>query len=160
MGLHRVRLSSFGRKAQAAMGSESNPTDVGILNMAVDSQSLFRRTSGSSASGENRSVDDVFRAILSNANRELATLLRDVRLEPRDTVLGDTRTQHVSELLMRAVRCAVKQYIRSRHDTFCDGRGSLEELMARADQAMYEGQNRFWTPLARRSIAQSQWAFC
>jgi len=36
-------------------------------------------------------------------------------------------------------------------------RTSLEELMARADQAMYEDKNRrFWTPLDRGCITQSQ----
>jgi diguanylate cyclase (GGDEF)-like protein len=113
MGSHRVRLSTLVRRTHAGLGSENNPTDVAILNMAVDSQSLFRRrASASSTSGENKSsIDDVFRAVLSNANRELAALLRDVRMAPLDTVLGDARAQHVSELLMRAVRCAAKQYM-------------------------------------------------
>src|SRR5205085_6171671 len=44
------------------------------------------------------------------ANRELASLLQDVRTKAGGTSLGDARSQQVSELLIRAVRCAAKQY--------------------------------------------------
>ena len=75
--------------------------------MAVDSQSLFRRTAPSLLPRrENRDIDGVFQAFLSEANGELASLLRDVRTES-----GDTRSQQFSKLLMRAVRCAAKQYL-------------------------------------------------
>jgi len=85
---------------------------VAILNMTVDPQTLFRRkVSGISRSRENPAIDDVFQALLSDANRELASLLRDVRTEPQGMSLGDARSQQISELLMRAVRCAAKQYM-------------------------------------------------
>jgi diguanylate cyclase (GGDEF)-like protein len=94
------------------MGCESNPTDVAILNMAVDSQSLFRRKAPVLSSGrENKTIDDVFRSLLSEANRDLAKLLRDVRTESGGMALGDARNRQVGELLMRAVRCAAKQYM-------------------------------------------------
>jgi len=112
MGSNRLRLSSCLRKRQAGMGCESNPTDVAILNMAVDSQSLFRRRAPVLSPGrENKTIDDVFRSLLSEANRDLAKLLRDVRTESGGTVLGDARSRQVSALLMRAVRCAAKQYM-------------------------------------------------
>src|SRR5712664_31476 len=112
MGSNRLRLSSCLRKRQARMGCESNPTDVAILNMAVDPQSLFRRRAPVLSPGrENKTIDDVFRSLLSEANRDLAKLLRDVRTESGGTVLGDARGRQVSELLMRAVRCAAKQYM-------------------------------------------------
>src|SRR5882724_5558448 len=112
MGSNRLRLSSCLRKRQARMGCESNPTDVAILNMAVDPQSLFRRRAPVLSPGrENKTIDDVFRSLLSEANRDLAKLLRDVRTESVGTVLGDARSRQVSELLMRAVRCAAKQYM-------------------------------------------------
>jgi diguanylate cyclase (GGDEF)-like protein len=80
--------------------------------MAVDSQSLFnRRAPVLLPRRENKTVDDVFRSLLSEANRDLAKLLRDVRTESGGTVLGDARSRQVSELLMRAVRCAAKQYM-------------------------------------------------
>ncbi len=112
MGSNRLRFNSCPPKRQDRVESENNPSDVAILNMAVDSQSMFRRKApGSPAIRENRAIDDVFRALLSEANRELASLLRDVRAESCGTSSGDTRSHPVSELLMRAVRCAAKQYM-------------------------------------------------
>ncbi|HYL65241.1 MAG TPA: GGDEF domain-containing protein [Candidatus Methylomirabilis sp.] len=80
--------------------------------MAVDSQPLFRRdVPRLLPRGENERIDDVFQALLSEANQELASLLRDVRTESHGTSHADTRRQSGSELLMRAVRCAAKQYM-------------------------------------------------
>lgn len=110
-GPNRLRFNGCARK-QTVPGMESDPDDLAILNMAVDSQALFRRRAPVLLSNkENKAADDVFRALLSNANRELASLLRDVRTGSQGVVLGDTRSRQVSELLMRAVRCAAKQYM-------------------------------------------------
>jgi diguanylate cyclase (GGDEF)-like protein len=112
MGSNRLRFSSCPRERQPGMGSENDPSDVTILNMAVDTQSLFRRrAAGLSINIENRATDDVFRVLLSKANRELANLLRDVRTESHSALPGETRSQQVGDLLMRAVRCAAKQYM-------------------------------------------------
>jgi diguanylate cyclase (GGDEF)-like protein len=111
-GLNWPGCSSDSRKRRAGRRSTQDPTDVALLNMTVDQQSLFRRkVSGILRSRENPAIDDVFQALLSDANRELASLLRDVRTEPQGMSLGDARSQQVSELLMRAVRCAAKQYM-------------------------------------------------
>src|SRR6266850_7323432 len=110
-GSNRLKFSSCPRKRQAGFKSVSNPSDVAILRMAVDSQSLFRRSAPRLAPrGQNRDIDDVFQALLPEANREFASLLRDVRAESYGT-LSDTQSQPISELLMRAVRCAAKQYM-------------------------------------------------
>jgi two-component system cell cycle response regulator len=112
MGSNKLKFSSCSRKWQAGFKSEGNPSDVAILSMAVDSQSLFRRSAPRLVRrGENRQIDDVFQGLLSQANRELASLLRDVRTESQGAMPGDTGSQQVSELLMRAVRCAAKQYM-------------------------------------------------
>src|SRR5207245_2726343 len=112
MGSNRLRLSGCLRKRPARMGCESNPTDVAILNMAVDPQALFRRRAPVLSPGrENKTIDGGFRVLLSEANRDLAKLLRDVRTGSGGTALGDARSRQVSELLMRAVRCAAKQYM-------------------------------------------------
>ena len=112
MGSNRLRLSGCLRKRPARMGCESNPTDVAILNMAVDPQSLFRRRAPVLSPGrENKTIDGDLRSLLSEANRDLAKLLRDVRTGSGGTALGDARSRQVSELLMRAVRCAAKQYM-------------------------------------------------
>ena len=112
LGSNRLRLSSWPRKGRAGRRSENGPTDVAILNMAVDPQPMFRRRVPSLLpSRKNRATDDVFRALLSEANRDLANLLRDVRMESPGNVLGDAQSRQLSGLLMRAVRCAAKQYM-------------------------------------------------
>jgi len=89
-----------------------DPSDVAILSMPIDSQSLFRRAAARLLPPrENKVIDDLFQGLLSEANQELASLLRDVRTESHGTLPGDARSQPVSELLMRAVRCAAKQYM-------------------------------------------------
>jgi len=80
--------------------------------MEVDSQSLFRRRlSGLSPTRESKAPYHFLRDLLSEANRDLARLFRDVRTESGGTTLGDARSRQASELLMRAVRCAAKQYM-------------------------------------------------
>lgn len=109
---NKDRISSCPQKRPADFKSVNNPSDVAILSMAVDSQPLFRRdVPRLLPRGENERIDDVFQALLSEANQELASLLRDVRMESHGTSHGDTQGQPVSELLMRAVRCAAKQYM-------------------------------------------------
>jgi diguanylate cyclase (GGDEF)-like protein len=112
MGSNRLKCSSGARKRQAGFKSEKDPADVAILNMAVDSRSLFHRNAPRLLPRrENKHTDDLFQGLRSQANRELASLLRDVRTEAYGTLLSGTRNQQVSELLMRAVRCAAKQYM-------------------------------------------------
>src|SRR6267378_3182294 len=106
------KFTSCSRKRQAGFRSANDPSDVAILSMAVDSQSLFRRSVPRLLPRrENEPSNDVLQALLSEANRELASLLRDVRTESHGTSPGDTRSQPASRLLMCAVRCAAKQYM-------------------------------------------------
>jgi diguanylate cyclase (GGDEF)-like protein len=112
MGSNRAKFSSGPRKPQGRLKSENNSSDVAILNMAVDSRSLFDRgTTRLLPRGENKHIGDRFQGLLSQANRELARLLRDIRTEAHGTLPGGARNQPFSELLMRAVRCAAKQYL-------------------------------------------------
>jgi diguanylate cyclase (GGDEF)-like protein len=105
------KFTSCSRKRQADLKLLNNPSDVAILSMAVDSQLLFRRRAPRYLPRNENKSNNVFQALLSEANLELAALLRDVRTESQGTLPGETRTQPVSELLMRAVRCAAKQYM-------------------------------------------------
>ena len=110
MGSNRFKFSSSSRK-RSSVKSENDPADVAVPSMAAGTQSLFRnRVSGLLSGGKTRAVDDVFHALLSEANQELASLLQDVRTKASGTSLGDARSQQVGELLIRAVRCAAKQY--------------------------------------------------
>jgi diguanylate cyclase (GGDEF)-like protein len=109
---NKNRISSCPQKRPAGFKSVNNPFDVAILSMEVDSQPLFRRrVQRLLPRRDNERIDDAFQALLSEANGELASLLRDVRTDSHGTLPGDTRGQPVSELLMRAVRCAAKQYM-------------------------------------------------
>jgi diguanylate cyclase (GGDEF)-like protein len=106
------KFTSFSRRRQRDFKSLSNHSDVAILSMAVDSQSLFRRSAPRLLRRrEDECFNDVLQTLLSEANGELASLLRDVRTESDGTLTDDTRSQEVGELLMRAVRCATKQYM-------------------------------------------------
>lgn len=58
MGSNRLKFSSSPRKRQTGFKSEGNPSDVAILNMAVNSRSLFRRSAPRlSPRGANKHID-------------------------------------------------------------------------------------------------------
>jgi diguanylate cyclase (GGDEF)-like protein len=92
--------------------SKSYPFDATLLSMTVNPQMvlgpnvprlLVRR--------EEKAADDIFQALLSDANRELSSLLEDVRAVQDNAPLGDIQGGPINELLRRAVRCATKQYL-------------------------------------------------
>lgn len=60
---------------------------------------------------EKLAVDVAFEPLLSNANQELGRLLRDVRKGPQTALYWNTYSRRMSDLLVRAVRCAAKQYM-------------------------------------------------
>lgn len=109
MGSNRLKLNRHTRKRHAGFNSEYDPSDVAILSMSVDSQPILRRSSIRRLPDRERNC--LFEGLLSQANRELASLLQDVRTKSHGTLLSDSQNQHVSGLLMRAVRCAAKQYM-------------------------------------------------
>jgi diguanylate cyclase (GGDEF)-like protein len=109
---NKDRISGCSRKRPSGFKSVNSPFDVAILGMEIDSQPLFRRRIPRLLPRRNNEpIDDVFQALLSEANGELASLLCDIRTESNSRLHGDIRNQPVSELLMRAVRCAAKQYM-------------------------------------------------
>ncbi len=67
------------RKREEILKSPNGLSDVSILNLAVDSESLFRRGFFRPRVPKEESSDEVFQALLLEANRELARLLQDVR---------------------------------------------------------------------------------
>ena len=96
------KFTSGSRKRQAGFKSANNPSDAAILSLAVDSQSLFRRGVPSMLlRRENEPVDDGFQALFSEANRELASLLRDLRTESHRRSIG--------ELLVKADQAMYEQ---------------------------------------------------
>jgi diguanylate cyclase (GGDEF)-like protein len=73
-----------------------SPGDLSSLN-------LFKVMKGT--------FDQVYQTLLSEANQELATLLQEAGSESDAFLGGTTQSQPRSELLTRAVGCAVKQYL-------------------------------------------------
>ena len=98
---------------QTSLTSATRPLDSKVLRLAIES-GLLLRSEGSPldlSEEENGAFDQLFRTRLSEANQELATLVREV-LAKSDAALGSTpQRQPISELLTRAVECAVKQHM-------------------------------------------------
>src|SRR3989442_3967113 len=100
------------RKREEILKSPNRLSDVSIFNMAVDPESVFRRgLFRPRVPKERESSDEVFQALLLEANRELARLLQDVRCGSHAALLSGDQSRATSQLLMRAVRCATKQYM-------------------------------------------------
>lgn len=61
--------------------------------------------------GADETLDKVFQGLLKEANRELASLLRDVHAGPDTDLLEAAGSQAIRDLLRRALQCATKQYV-------------------------------------------------
>ena len=106
------KFSSYARKRQGYLKSPGNQFEAALLGTDVASRSLFCRSAPRLPfRREKQATDAVFQALLSEANRELARLLQDVRKASHGALLGDAPSQPINELLVRAVRCATKQYM-------------------------------------------------
>ena len=58
-----------------------------------------------------KTPDAVFQSLLKKANRELASLLREVHAGTETDLLDGAGSQAIRELLRRALQCATKQYV-------------------------------------------------
>jgi diguanylate cyclase (GGDEF)-like protein len=106
------RFSSCTRKRQGYLRSPGNQFEAALLGTDVAPRSLFCRNAPHLPfRREKQATHAVFQALLSEANRELARLLQDVRKASHGALLCDTPSQPINELLVRAVRCATKQYM-------------------------------------------------
>jgi diguanylate cyclase (GGDEF)-like protein len=98
---------------RASLTSATRPLDSRVLRLAIEAGLLLRSEDSplNLSEEENGAFDQLFRTRLSEANQELAILVREVHANS-DAALGSTpRRQPISELLMRAVECAVKQHM-------------------------------------------------
>jgi hypothetical protein len=93
--------------------SAIRPLDPSVVSLALESGFLFRGEASPLNLGkeENRAFDQPLQTPLSEADQELATLLREVRTKSDAAPRSTPQSQPISELLMRAVECAVKQYM-------------------------------------------------
>jgi len=108
MGPIKVRSSS--RKRAEHFRSRKYPFDAALLKVTEDSEQLRRNVSRLIEQGEEIANETIFQTLLSDANRELASLLQDVRKVEEDPLLDDGQVGRMKKLLMRAVHCAAKQY--------------------------------------------------
>ena len=109
MGPIKVRTSS--RKQAEHFKSRKYPFDAALLNVTEDSEQLRRNVSRLIEQGEEIANETIFQTLLSDANRELASLLQDVRKVEEDPLLDDGQVGRMKKLVMRAVHCAAKQYM-------------------------------------------------
>ncbi len=109
MGPIKVRTSS--RKQAEHFRSKKYPFDAALLRVTEDSEQLRRNVSRLIEQGEEIANETIFQTLLSDANRELASLLQDVRKVEEDPQLDEGQAGRMKKLLMRAVHCAAKQYM-------------------------------------------------
>src|SRR3989475_11383415 len=112
MTMESNKFSSCSRGLPEDFKSATHPFGAALLTVTVDPQLALRHdVSRLLFRGRKKATEDVFQDLLSEANRDLTSLLKDVRAVQEDARLGDTRRWPINELLMRAVRCAAKQYM-------------------------------------------------
>jgi len=102
-------FSSSSRK-RLDLHRSSRPFDVAFPNSPADSESLLRRdVSRLLLQAKKKVIEEPFESRLLEANQEFARLLQEASALPNCALPSERRS--ISEILMRAVRCAAKQYM-------------------------------------------------
>jgi diguanylate cyclase (GGDEF)-like protein len=111
MTVEPTKLSSCSRGLRETSKSASPSVDAGLLTMTSDLQLLRGNASRVLHDRRKKTAASVFQALLSEANRELSRLLKDVRAAQEDARPGETPGSSINQLLERALQCAEKQYM-------------------------------------------------
>ncbi len=102
-------LSSGSRKRLDRYGS-NRPLDAPLPGRTADSESLLRSdVSRLLFQAKKEVIDEPFESRLLEADQEFASLLHEASALPNGALPSQRRS--ISEILMRAVRCAAKQYM-------------------------------------------------
>lgn len=102
--------SRRGRAAVPQVPARLNDFAKSIV--AIDSKPPFHLAKKKRRHRSNdETLDRVFQGLLQEANRELASLLRDVHAGQDTDLLDSTGGQAIRDLLRRALQCATKQYV-------------------------------------------------
>ena len=109
MGSAKVR--GYAHKRTEHFRSKKYPFDAALLRTTEDAEQLRRNVSRLVEQGGEITSETIFQTLLSDANRELASLLQDVRKIQDDPPLEDGQAGSMKKLMMRAVHCAAKQYM-------------------------------------------------
>jgi diguanylate cyclase (GGDEF)-like protein len=106
-----TKVHSYPRKRTEHFRSRKFPFDAALLRMTEDAEQLRRNVAGLIEQDEEIANETIFQTLLSDANRELASLLQDVRKVEEDPLLDAGQAGRMKKLMMRAVHCAAKQYM-------------------------------------------------
>ncbi|PYT94701.1 MAG: hypothetical protein DMG36_03795 [Acidobacteria bacterium] len=112
MALEQNKSSTSSQNRARILRTASSVKDFAKLIVPVNGRPLFhlgdrrRRPRGA-----DETLDKVFQGLLREANRELATLLRDVRDGSNAELLDGAGSRAIRDLLRRALQCATKQYM-------------------------------------------------
>ena len=111
-----LERSKSGRESQNHTGilqAANQLKDFDRMHIPVDSKADVRLGDRRRRSrrGADTTLDRVFQGLLREANRELASLLRDVRAGSGTTPLDGAESTLIRDLLRRALQCATKQYM-------------------------------------------------
>ena len=106
-----AKVSGSSRKRGEHFKTKSYPFDAALLRTTDDVEQLRQNVLQLFEHGDKIESETVFQTLLSDANRELADLLQDVRKVQDDPLLEDGQPGRMRKLLMRAVQCAAKQYM-------------------------------------------------
>jgi diguanylate cyclase (GGDEF)-like protein len=106
-----TKVNSYPRKRSEHFRSRKFPFDAALLRMTEDAEQLRRNVAGLIEQDEEIANETIFQTLLSDANRELASLLQDVRKVEEDPLLDEGQAGRMKKLMMRAVHCAARQYM-------------------------------------------------
>src|SRR5690348_284409 len=112
MPLNSLGRNKSSRSRAGIPPTASRLTDFAKSLVAIDSKLPFhfpRRKRPPRGSDE--TLDKIFQGLLKEANRELASLLRDVHAGPDTDLLDGAESRAIRDLLRRALQCATKQYM-------------------------------------------------
>lgn len=109
MSIEPAELNRGQRKHTGVSGLGAQPYRRSILSLAKNSDFLCAHDIPSVyVSKDKEEADPVLEHWIAKANRELATLLRDMHSMPDSEPAS---TQDLHRIMTRAVRCALKQYL-------------------------------------------------
>jgi diguanylate cyclase (GGDEF)-like protein len=112
MPLERDKPSRGSQTHCGVLQATSKLKDFAKLIIPMDSKSPFHFADRRRRSrGPDETLDNVFHGMLREANRELASLLKDVHAGPDTALLNGARSNATRNLLLRALQCATKQYM-------------------------------------------------
>ena len=106
MTMGQTKLRGYSRKRTEHFRTKKYPFDAALLRMTEDAAQLRRNAARLIKQGEEIASETMFQALLSDSNRELSSLLQDVRKIQEDPLPGDSQAARMRKLMLRAVHCA------------------------------------------------------